>query len=210
MKEGMKQDWLAVWNKYGEETRGLSIFEKLWGEYNSEDRAYHNIQHIAALLKQMESCKAQIEDTDSFFFAIWFHDIVYKVLRDNNEELSALEACEFLKETNYPEDRIEKVARWIRATGRHDGGDDKDLILFLDADLSILGAAPEDYANYSAQVRKEYTVAPDIYYNAGRIKVLQHFLHKDRIFASDFFSERYEAQANINVKEELKHLEVLS
>lgn len=210
MKEGMKKDWMAVWNKYGEETCGLGIFEKLWDEYSSEDRAYHNIDHIASLLKEMESCKALIEDQDSFFFAIWFHDVVYKVLRDNNEELSAIEALKFLKECNFPEERAEKVARWIRATGRHDGGEDKDLILFLDADLSILGASTERYMNYAAQVRKEYTVAPDIYYNAGRIKVLQHFLHKNRIFASDFFSERYEVQANINVKEELKQLEVLT
>ena len=87
---------------------------------------------------------------------------------------------------------------------------ENDLNLFLDADLSILGASAEDYIKYAAQVRKEYTVAPDIYYNAGRIKVLQHFLHKARIFTSDFFSDRYEIQANRNVKQELKQLEVLS
>lgn len=210
MKEGMKKDWLAVWENYGETSRGLSIFEILWEEYNHQDRAYHNIKHIAALLKEMKACKTLIEDSDSFFFAIWFHDVVYKVLRDNNEELSALEAKKYLSESSFSEERIEKVMRWIRATGRHDGGEENDLNLFLDADLSILGASTENYMHYAAQVRKEYTVAPDIYYNAGRIKVLQHFLHKARIYTSDFFSDRYEQQANRNVKNELKQLEVLS
>ncbi|MDX2245424.1 MAG: hypothetical protein SF052_01505 [Bacteroidia bacterium] len=80
---------------------------------------------------------------------------------------------------------------------------DNDTNLFTDADLSILGQKREIYHAYSTNVRKEYAIYPDILYNPGRKKVLQHFLAMEQIFKTPHFQEKYEAQARANLEEEL-------
>jgi predicted metal-dependent HD superfamily phosphohydrolase len=91
----------------------------------------------------------------------------------------------------------------ILATKSHAASVNRDIDLFTDADLSVLGAAPETYAQYAAGVRKEYSMYPDLHYKPGRRKVLKHFLEMDRIFKTDEFFQLYEKQARENLLHEL-------
>lgn len=43
-------------------------------------------------------------------------------------------------------------------------------------------------------------------YNRGRKKALKHFLEMDRIFKTDYFFQKYENQARINLQKELEIL----
>ncbi len=78
--------------------------------------------------------------------------------------------------------------------------------LFTDADLSILGSDPDTYKVYSKQIRREYSIYPEIIYNPGRKKVLTHFLKMDKIYKTEEFSDRYELNARINIQTELNSL----
>lgn len=80
--------------------------------------------------------------------------------------------------------------------------DDKEINLFTDADLSILGSVQSVYVNYAKQVRQEYSIYPDFMYRPGRQKVLNHFLQMKKIFKTDVFFNKYEAQARINLQHE--------
>ena len=80
---------------------------------------------------------------------------------------------------------------------------DTDTNLFTDADLAILGTDWNSYKKYYQQIRKEYSIYPDMIYNPGRKKVLHHFLHMERIYKTVWFYNRYEQQAIINLEKEL-------
>ena len=69
------------------------------------------------------------------------------------------------------------------ATMAHDPADADEAVL-LDADLSILGAAPATYDRYVAAVREEYAHVDDAGWRAGRSGVLRGFLDRPQIYAT--------------------------
>lgn len=82
----------------------------------------------------------------------WFHDAVYNALRFDNEAKSADWALAFLQATSLEPARQARVADLICRTQDHtqpQPSGDADLLLFLDADLSILGASTAAYWNYA-------------------------------------------------------------
>jgi len=84
---------------------------------------------------------------------------------------------------------------------------DNELVaLFLDLDLSILGADEEVYDAYSRQIRKEYIHVPLSDYQHGRISVLKSFLKRDRLFFTSHFHP-HEQKARENILQEVSSLE---
>lgn len=183
--------------------------EKYWLEieksYSAKGRYYHNLSHLQQLLKELKPIQSQFKQWDVILFAILYHDFVYNVIKNNNEEESARYATKKLKEFNYPHDLTLLCSNLILATKKHEPGDSEQN-LFTDADLSMLGASPADYKIYKENIRKEYSVYPDLLYNPGRKKVLMHFLSMHRIYKSDYFFQRYESTARINLETELSEL----
>jgi predicted metal-dependent HD superfamily phosphohydrolase len=79
-------------------------------------------------------------------------------------------------------------------------------LLIRDLDLGILGSPREIYNQYSNAIRKEYNTVPYQIFAAKRIKVLESFLNKDRIYSTDYFYNKYENQARINLTDERRQL----
>ncbi len=131
-------------------------------------------------------------------FAIFYHDIVYDVLKDDNEEKSAELAKNQLSILGVKKETIEKVYKLIIETKTHQSSSIQNE-LFLDADIAILGCNKKNYKNYTSQIRKEYAVYSDASYNKGRKKILNSFLEKDTIYKSDHFHNKYEKQAKENM-----------
>ena len=75
--------------------------------------------------------------------------------------------------------------------------------LLSDIDLSILGAPPDRFREYEAQVRKEYAWVPDALFHRERGKILQGFLARPSIYATELFRARLEAQARENLASSL-------
>lgn len=148
-----------------------------------------------------------IADWDSIVFAIFFHDVVYNVLKKDNEYKSGICAREYLTAIKFiPQERIDHVQEMIMATAGHEMSSVDDINLFTDADLSILGTDHDTYQVYQAGIRKEYKWYPDLLYNPGRKKVIKHFLSMEKIFKTQAFA-RFEDQARINLQSELSSLE---
>ncbi len=157
------------------------------------------------MFEELQNYRASFSNWNTVIFAIAYHDIIYNVLRSDNEERSAELAIDRLKIISFPSDEIQNCAKMILATKKHESHDFQTN-LFTDADLSILGAEAEVYAAYSKQIRREYSLYPDFVYNPGRRKVLQHFLAMERIYKTKEFSDRYETSARINLETELKSI----
>jgi predicted metal-dependent HD superfamily phosphohydrolase len=66
-------------------------------------------------------------------------------------------------------------------------------------DLSILGAPKSAFDSYEAAVRREYAWVDDKAWRSGRAAVLRKFLARPRIFLTEAFRERFEAQARKNI-----------
>ena len=81
-----------------------------------------------------------------------------------------------------------------------------DTNIFLDADLAILGQSDENYKLYTKQIRQEYSFFSDADYKKGRVGVLKHFLAMERIYKTEYFFNKFEKQAKLNIENELKRL----
>ncbi|RYD57985.1 MAG: hypothetical protein EOP56_06855 [Sphingobacteriales bacterium] len=181
-------------------------WQDLSGQYRDGKRYYHNLEHIASVVKQLLSCKQIIDNWDAVLFAAFYHDVIYDTGRNDNEEQSAFFAVDRLRNIGVDEVVIHNCKEYIVATSNHDKSADSDCNIFVDADLSILGTPWNEYLQYSENIKKEYAHVPDALYRPGRSAVLMKFLEREQIFNSKFFFEKYERQAKENIRKELELL----
>ncbi|MEZ4241787.1 MAG: hypothetical protein R3F59_37690 [Myxococcota bacterium] len=101
----------------------------------------------------------------------------------------------------------ERCAALVLATAGHGGAipaDDPDLASFLDCDLSILGAAPDRYDRYEADVAREYlTVVTPEAYRAGRASFLASMAGRTPTFHTAWLEERLGERARSNLRRAL-------
>jgi len=179
--------------------------------YQATDRHYHGIRHIEALLALLEEHRTTFADPEAVEAAIWFHDAIYDSSRKDNEALSAALAADKLK-GQIDARRLARIVAMIEATATHevpvfdDAPARNDAALLLDMDLSILGAPDEAFDAYEAAVRREYGWVSDADWRVGRAAVLRNFLARPRIFHTDIFVTRFEAQARANMERSLAAL----
>ena len=203
----LKQVFIQLVNKYAsDESIPISFWNEIEKKYNSTGRYYHTTIHLVKLIDELNSCKHLIADWDTLLFSVFYHDIIYNVLKSNNEERSADLAVKRLSITKFPVVGIDSCKEQILATKSHQFSNNEDTNLLTDADLSVLGQPSDVYEQYSSQIRKEYAIYPDIVYKPGRKKVLIHFLNMGKIFKTSFFYDKYELQARTNLESELKRL----
>lgn len=178
--------------------------------YGGRKRHYHNAAHILQLLGFSNAYRTQLKAPLLVDFAIIYHDIVYNVLRKDNEAKSASIAVKRLTALGIDHYEAGLVKLYIEATKHHripEGLQHAgDLAFFLDFDMAILGASWEEYAVYTQQVRKEYSIYPDLLYKPGRRKFLEQSFAAPVIFHTSEFHSRFDAQARSNMQKELQYL----
>lgn len=203
----LKETFITFLKRYSIEAQ---LMNDLWNEiemsYSGKHRHYHTLEHLENLLGKLNEVKNLINDWDTILFTLYYHDIVYNPLRNDNEEKSAELMEERLMAIGLPQSMVDKCKAQILATKKHVARPDSDTNYFTDADLSILGQDWSAYSNYAKNVRKEYSVYPDLIYNPGRKKVLKHFLEMNPIFKTIHFYEKLELQAKNNLQKELGNL----
>lgn len=182
------------------------VFQELVKAYSSKKRYYHNLTHVADLLRLLGKNKKLIRNPEALTLAIWFHDAVYEPTASDNEEKSAALAARELKKLNIPAQQTKTVTDLILKTKNHTDipdNTDQDTRFFLDFDLKILGTDRKKYEQYLQQIRQEYKIIPDLLYKPGRRKALKKFLETDHIYKTLEFRECYEQKARMNITWEL-------
>ncbi len=204
----LKKDWTALASMYSTDKSKIGEFwQEIVIHYSSPKRHYHNLEHISNMLTQSQKHADNLKDPETVKLAIWYHDIIYNALRNDNEEKSTILASSRLKELYVPKQQIQKCHNLILATKTHQTDNtDSDFDYLLDFDLSILGSPWPSYRTYIENIRKEYAVYPDLIYKPGRKKVLKKFLEKDRIYKTDFYFDTFEGRARENIARELEGL----
>jgi len=175
------------------------LFGELRRAYSSPNRHYHDVRHVDACLKALRGVRAYAQRPDEIAVALFFHDAIYDTHRDDNEARSAEWAHAALLSAGAAASVAGRVQALILATRHAARTDDADAQLTVDIDLGILGQAPDAFARYDADIRREYHWVEWRDYVAARAGVLQRFLERERIYATTPFFDRFEAQARYNV-----------
>lgn len=181
-----------------------AIRARLTTLYEAPDRHYHGMAHIGALLAEAASLGDRIADRDVMDAAIWFHDAIYDSRAKDNEAKSAQLAREWLA-GRISAERLRRVVAMIEATATHrppafgDARADEDAALFLDLDLSILGAEPAAFDAYERAIRAEYAWVEETAWRAGRAMLLKNFLDREYIYQTAVFREACESPARANI-----------
>lgn len=189
-----------------------ALMEALRPRYYEPQRHYHTWAHVEALLGHYRRWVRSLNRPEPVLWALYWHDAIYDPQRKDNEELSAQlleqEAAGHLS----PHD-IGFAAAIIRATATHTvpeglpAQDARDLALFLDIDLSILGAPEPVYDQYEQDIRAEYAFVPEEAYRAGRGAILNGFLSRSRLYFTDIAHAEWDAAARANLARALRALE---
>jgi predicted metal-dependent HD superfamily phosphohydrolase len=186
---------------------GDDVRDDLLRAYSDPARGYHDTRHLSEVLARL----AEIADHGTTYdrtpvlLAAWFHDAVYDGERDA-EERSATWAELALPDLTDAA-TVAETARLVRLTETHrPDDDDVNGCALSDADLGILAAPADRYAEYVAAVRAEYAHLPDAVFTKGRRDVLTDLLAKPRLFHTPYGREAWEDAARANVEAELARL----
>lgn len=181
------------------------VWQLIEQHYCEPRRHYHNLAHVAALLRHADAHCAHLSHAHVVELAIWFHDVIYDTQSGGNEVASAAVASAAMQAMRVDAGIASQVERCILATIHHavTDKDVPDLPLFLDFDLAILGAPRDVYQQYRAAIRREYEWVPEQDYRTGRAKVLRRFLDRPALYFTPWMASRFEASARYNLRSEL-------
>lgn len=184
--------------------------------YATPPRTYHDFGHVRTVLHNYDEVAAGPGWTQpaEVYLAILYHDAIYEAGRQDNETRSAELAVAGIARW-LPDAAVDaaRVAELIALTARHGRLAPADLGVsataddarhFLDCDMAILGAEPAVFEAYDRGIAAEYRGhVPGWLFRINRRRFLQGLLAKERIFLSDFFHVRLDAQARDNLRRAL-------
>lgn len=199
--------WGSLIERYSASPVTNEVGRELLACWSEPHRGYHNVCHLQEILRHVDELAAHAIDLDAVRLAAWYHDIVYAGLPDD-EQNSAAQAKRELTELHVAPTLVNEVVRLIRLTASHKpaAGDSNGETL-CDADLAILAATPERYAEYTAAVRAEYAHVSDEAFNLGRSKILRSLLNGPVLYRTPVAYAKWEAIAHSNLSAELDRLE---
>lgn len=173
----------------------------LYDKNDSELTCYHNFNHAKEVVEAINSmCMAMNvpeDEQENLVIAGWFHDIGYFQKCSGHEEIGANEAEKYLKDNNYPLERILKVKSYILATKVPTNPKNDFEKIICDADLHHLGST--DIEAKSELFRKELgnrniCHPTDIEWFTNSL----HFMNQHS-FYTDYAKSAYGDQKKLNI-----------
>lgn len=178
--------------------RGQAALRDLDARYSEALRAYHGWEHIEDIFRKASVLGSLITNRRAFAFAGLWHDAAYRTWADDGsvypDRLNVQESARLMFAETLPDmEPVERTAahRMILATADHLNRTEEDEIypgfrgdldLFVDLDLSSLGASWPEFLSNWEKLRAEYSWAPTEAFEMGRIEFLKRFLAHRPIF----------------------------
>ena len=173
-------------------------WSKVERHYSEPHRVYHDRQHLAHCLEQLDLANGLIVHPEQVEMAIWFHDIINEPGASDNEQRSADYFRELATGLTDPE-FIDAVVDLILVTTHRESPVELDQQFICDIDLASFGCPWECFIRDSDAVKAEFRGTEEEYYR-GKKTFLLAMLQRSRIFLTDFFNGRYEQQARENIQ----------
>jgi len=175
---------------------------QLFKDSLSSDYIYHNFNHTLRVVNSVkvliENENVSPEDAELLLIASWFHDAGYIEGGENHEKRSAKIAEAFLKDTTFPEEKIEKVKLLILATEMEQNPETHLEKIMRDADCSHFG--DKDYFNYADLLREEWksTLGKEF----SKLEWAENnlnFFSKGHRFFTDYAKKYWQPQKDANI-----------
>ena len=153
----LEKRWLDLAENLQIDTQSAhQVYAKIEKKYSESHRKYHNLQHLRELFLFADKYDDMIEEKELVELAIWYHDVVYSVLRPAKNELkSAQFALQEIPEGILSNAESERLFCWIESTKKHIIPTKHATLsgqLFMDFDMAIIGAAPNKYKVYAQNI----------------------------------------------------------
>ena len=220
--DGLRARWAALALPTNEGEAWELVGEELLARWRERGRLHHGLTHLVEVLEAIDRL-AEAEQLDAVQrrranLGAWFHDAVHS----SGLPTSTRQAAASADSSTQPSDEAASavLARALLA-GDRDADAVVDLVLMTathrsrpgdvaaavlsDADLSILGATPERYADYAAAIRAEYAHVPDAVFRPGRAMILEALVSGD-LFATPSGRLWWDARARSNLNNEIAAL----
>ena len=124
----------------------------------NKDLLFHSLKHVQRTVKNVqllaEESGLSPGDTEILILAAWFHDTGHSQTYERHERKSAEIARDFLREDQYPEDKIEKVMHCIWATDL--SYNPKDILAKIIRDADILHLGKKNFFKRNKELRGEW------------------------------------------------------
>lgn len=182
----------------GAESDTHTVWDAVKVNYAQSHRKYHNQHHLALCLEQLDLVAHEIKPLDQVEMGVWFHDLVYKPGRPDNEMRSATLFRNFADQV-ISHDFVDAVVDLILVTTHKEPPANQNQQLICDIDLASFGYPWQRFLEDSANLRAEFQGSEDEYY-LGKRHFLEALLQRPKIFLTQFFNDRYERQARDNIQ----------
>jgi predicted metal-dependent HD superfamily phosphohydrolase len=187
----------------------VSLFDQLVSHYAEEGRSYHDLGHVRECLEVLEANADMAEDLDALRWATFFHDAIYDttVADPLNVAESAALGVEGTVAAGLSGAFAARTRVLVMATAHGEAAlTSPDERLIADVDLVVLAWPYETFCEYGERIRMEYLWAGDAEYREGRAAFFEIMLAKPRLYLTDEFRERYEAEARDNMTRALAEI----
>ncbi|XLQ20530.1 MAG: hypothetical protein ACKUBY_01980 [Candidatus Moraniibacteriota bacterium] len=197
-------------------------FQELVVKYNKSKRYYHTFDgHIEFCIHSFfEHVVDKVKNPINVLWQLVLHDSVMDFSRSDevnceareyalgyNDVMSGEYAREFLTKYGVVSEIVDAVAQAIIYYDHKNTPHSTDTMTGLDIDLLILGQPVDIFDEYESNIRKEYAWVEELAFREGRSKILADFLNnRSSIFLTDYFKDRYENQARLNLKRSILQL----
>jgi len=195
----LRAHWTEAWCVLGLEAPA-GLLDRVLAAYAGPQRHYHGLQHLAECLGHFGRERGAAAHPAEVALALFFHDAVYDVHAADNEARSAGWARDTLQEAGASAETADRVHALVMATCHDAQPEGADAQLLVDIDLAILGAAPERFAEYERQIRREYAHVPPEAFEPRRRAILGRFLARGPLYLTPGLRARCEAQARSNLR----------
>ena len=199
-----------------------SAFDVLDANYRDPARGYHDWSHIVDMLTKLDRLTHLATRPDLIAAAIFWHDSVFITRAPDGSARPDPEnvhdsAALFAAHSRFPEKEAAAIRDMILATAQHlsarpekehYAGFARDLDLFLDLDLSSLGAPWPAFEQNLERLRFEYGWVPEPLFCLGRLQMIETFAARgDALYRRDETRNLWSARARENLaraQEELR------
>ncbi|GJM36504.1 MAG: hypothetical protein DHS20C18_55050 [Saprospiraceae bacterium] len=164
---------------------------------------YHDLAHTLAVEEASQVIGKALEMSETeleiLSLAALFHDTGFVEIYQGHEEVSKNIAATFLKEQNYPDDKIKQVVHLIDITKKDNIPETVIEKAMKDADLSNLGR--DDYFRHLADLREEWALFLNEKYTDAKWYKLNHKFVKRHNYYTEAASFLYARQSKANEKQ---------
>lgn len=197
---GLKSRFTELWRRCLRSGMPVQT-DEMWGKldrrYREPHRHYHDPNHLAHCLAELDLAGERVKHPDQVEMAIWFHDVINEPGERDNEACSAdyfRDKAHDLMDPGF----VDAVSSLILVTTHQRPPKDPDKQFICDIDLASFGLPWECFMRDSDAVKAEFPGTDSEYFQA-KARFLEAMLARPRIFLTDFFHDRYEQQARENI-----------